>query len=66
MEILHFKDLGDTKVSLTNAVWVLMPIHPSSVLNFSLKIFISQKRPENNFFVCFGVQLPCTEKIRIW
>ena len=24
MEILHFKDLGDTKVSSTNAVWVLI------------------------------------------
>ena len=23
MEIMHFEDLGDTKVSLTNAIWVL-------------------------------------------
>ena len=30
----------------------------SSVVNFSLKILISQKRPDNFFFFFFGVQLP--------
>ena len=38
-----------------------MPIRPpsSSVVNFSLKNFISQKGPDN-FFSFFGVQLPYT------
>ena len=39
MEILHFKDLGDTKVSSTNAVWVL--IQSLTILLCSFRYFTS-------------------------
>ena len=48
MEILHFKDLGDAKVSSTNAVWMLIESLAISVCSFTCLKF------ESNWAITYG------------